>query len=85
VLDEPVSALDTSVQAQILNLLDDLQRELGMAYVFIGHDLAVVGHVSDRIAVMHEGRIVETAPTDDLFAHPEHAITRKLLAAAPTF
>ncbi len=81
VLDEPVSALDSSIQAQILNLLVDLQARLGLAYLFIGHDLAVVRHVADRIAVMHEGRIVETAPTDDLFEHPEHEVTQGLLAA----
>ncbi|MFI5047503.1 MAG: ATP-binding cassette domain-containing protein [Acidimicrobiia bacterium] len=82
VLDEPVSALDSSIQAQILNLLVDLQARLGLAYLFISHDLAVVRHVANRIAVMHEGRIVETAPTDALFAQPAHEVTRRLLSAA---
>jgi ABC-type glutathione transport system ATPase component len=82
VLDEPVSSLDSSIQAQILNLLSDLQTRLGLAYLFIGHDLAVVRHVADRIAVMHEGRIVETAPTDQLFERPDHPVTAALLAAS---
>ena len=83
IADEPVSALDVSVQAQVINLLNDLRRDLGLTILFIAHDLSVVKYFSDRIGVMHFGKLVELATSDELFAHPTHPYTKSLLSAIP--
>ena len=84
ICDEPVSALDVSIQAQILNLLKDLQKRLNLTYIFISHDLSVIEHVCDRIAVMYLGRIVELTTREELFTNPQHPYTQALLSSIPT-
>ena len=83
IADEPVSALDVSIQAQVINLMQDLQEEFGLSYIFVAHDLSVVRHISNRIAVMSWGEIVEIGPAEQIYQHPQHPYSKTLLAAAP--
>jgi peptide/nickel transport system ATP-binding protein len=83
ICDEPISALDVSIQAQVINLLKDLQDRLGLSYLFISHDLNVVGYLCNQVAVMNKGYIMEYAPAEELYAHPQHPYTQTLLAAIP--
>lgn len=83
IADEPVSALDVSVQAQVLNFMQDIQKELGLTYIFIGHDLGVIRHICDRIGIMYRGRFVEEGNTDDIFDNPQHIYTKRLVSAIP--
>lgn len=83
IADEPVSALDVSVQAQVLNFMQDIQKELGLTYIFIGHDLGVIRHICDRVGIMYKGRFVEEGSTEDIFHHPQHIYTKRLVSAIP--